>query len=126
MPNCGPKGKKGNDTSGPFSPSSVTSRGTSVLSDVTLSTFSLAHALVLVAIGLPSRAQISIGFWEMRWRLLKIIAIPMILHGLYDTALKKQMGVPALFIALFSGWIVLQEEQMLRLEAQTRAAMAAA
>ena len=69
----------------------------------------------------------SIGFWEMRWRLLKIIAIPMILHGLYDTALKKQMGVPALFIALFSfGWIVLQVEQMLRLEAQTRAAMAAA
>src|SRR5215471_4607562 len=66
------------------------------------------------------------GFLEFRWRLFKIIAVPMILHGLYDTALKKEMNGLSLLVALFSFcWIALQVERMCRLEAQIRiAAMA--
>jgi RsiW-degrading membrane proteinase PrsW (M82 family) len=64
------------------------------------------------------------GFLEFRWRLLKIIAVPMILHGLYDTALKKEMNGLALLVALFSFcWIALQVERMCRAEAKIRVAV---
>jgi RsiW-degrading membrane proteinase PrsW (M82 family) len=67
-----------------------------------------------------------VGLLEYRWRLLKIIAVPMILHGLYDTSLKKEMGVLALLVAVFSfGWIAFQVEKMCRLEARIRLTTAA-
>jgi hypothetical protein len=65
----------------------------------------------------------SIGFLDFRWRLFKIIAIPMTLHGIYDTALKKELGSLALLVALFSfGWIAMQIEQMFQQEARIRIA----
>jgi RsiW-degrading membrane proteinase PrsW (M82 family) len=61
------------------------------------------------------------GFLDYRWRLFKIIAVPMILHGLYDTSLKKEMRGLALVVALVSFvWIAIQVEKMCRLEARTR------
>ena len=67
-----------------------------------------------------------IGLLEYRWRLLKIIAVPMVLHGLYDTSLKKEMGVLALLVAVVSfGWIAFQVEKMCRLEARIRLTTAA-
>jgi RsiW-degrading membrane proteinase PrsW (M82 family) len=43
--------------------------------------------------------------------MLRIIAVPMILHGLYDTLLKKDMNVWALVVALVSfGWLAWQIE----------------
>jgi RsiW-degrading membrane proteinase PrsW (M82 family) len=70
--------------------------------------------------------EAGIGLLELRWRLFKIISIPMILHGLYDTALKKELGVMALLVALFSfGWIALQIEKLLRMESRIRAAAVA-
>jgi RsiW-degrading membrane proteinase PrsW (M82 family) len=65
------------------------------------------------------------GFLDYRWRLFKIIAVPMILHGLYDTSLKKEMRGLALIVALVSfAWIAIQVEKMCRLEARTRLAAA--
>jgi len=62
------------------------------------------------------------GFLEHRGRLLQIIAIPMILHGLYDTSLKREMIGLALLVALFSFvWIALKIERMRQLETRTLA-----
>lgn len=42
---------------------------------------------------------------------VRIVAVPMVLHGLYDTLLKKEMNGPALIVALVSfGWLVWQIE----------------
>ena len=54
---------------------------------------------------------------EFIWRLLQIVAIPMILHGLYDTLLKKDMPAVALLAAVVSfGWMVYQFERYHRKE----------
>ena len=43
---------------------------------------------------------------------LRVLAVPMVLHGLYDTLLKKDMNVWALVIALASfAWLALQIER---------------
>jgi RsiW-degrading membrane proteinase PrsW (M82 family) len=43
--------------------------------------------------------------------LLRMLAVPMVLHGLYDTLLKKDMNVWALVVAVISfGWLVMQVE----------------
>jgi RsiW-degrading membrane proteinase PrsW (M82 family) len=64
--------------------------------------------------------------WEwgdMAATLLYVLAVPMVLHGLYDTLLKKDMHGPALLAALASfAWLVLLTEWTRRQEsaAQTR------
>ena len=41
-----------------------------------------------------------------------MLAVPMVLHGLYDTLLKKDMNVWALVVAVVSfGWLVVQIER---------------
>jgi len=51
--------------------------------------------------------SVMVGFY----RLVILISIPMVLHGLYDTLLTKNMDGLALAIALFSfGWLVLMIE----------------
>jgi RsiW-degrading membrane proteinase PrsW (M82 family) len=43
---------------------------------------------------------------------LRVLAVPMVLHGLYDTLLKKDMNVGALLVALISfGWLAMQIER---------------
>jgi RsiW-degrading membrane proteinase PrsW (M82 family) len=43
---------------------------------------------------------------------VRVLAVPMALHGLYDTLLKKDMNVWALLVALLSfGWFALQIER---------------
>ena len=43
--------------------------------------------------------------------MLRIIAVPMVLHGFYDTLLKKDMNGWALVVALLSfGWLVMHIE----------------
>lgn len=51
------------------------------------------------------------GFLMGFYRLLILISIPMVLHGLYDTFLAKNMDGMALAVALFSfGWLVIMVE----------------
>ncbi len=75
-------------------------------------------------------AAVGIMIWRYReelqdgddWRyfvvtILKVLAVPMILHGLYDTALTKDMPLLALATACGSfGWLALQIELVLRRE----------
>ena len=43
--------------------------------------------------------------------MLRVLAVPMLLHGFYDTLLKKDMGLWALGVALLSfGWLAVQIE----------------
>ncbi len=45
---------------------------------------------------------------------LKVLLVPMFLHGLYDTFLKKDMPGAAFLTALFSfGWLAYQIERAL-------------
>jgi len=54
---------------------------------------------------------------EYLFRLLQIVAVPMVLHGLYDTLLKKQMDGFALATAIVSlAWMAIQFELMVRRE----------
>src|SRR5262249_26969131 len=49
--------------------------------------------------------------WDAFCRMALLVAIPMVLHGLYDTLLKKGIDGLALTVALFSfGWLVLMIE----------------
>ena len=44
--------------------------------------------------------------------MLRMLAVPMVLHGLYDTLLKMEMNVWALLVALLSfGWLAIQIER---------------
>lgn len=53
----------------------------------------------------------NLTFMKAFFRMLVLISIPMVLHGLYDTFLTKQMEGLALAIALLSfGWLVLMVE----------------
>jgi RsiW-degrading membrane proteinase PrsW (M82 family) len=48
---------------------------------------------------------------EFAFFMLRMLAVPMVLHGLYDTLLKKDMNVYALVIAVLSfGWLTMQIE----------------
>jgi len=61
----------------------------------------------------------SVGVLEFLLYLLTIVAVPMVLHGFYDTLLKKQMNGLTLCVAIASfGWIAFQVERMSRLESQ--------
>src|SRR6266571_1957019 len=63
----------------------------------------------------------SAGVLEFLLYLLTIVAVPMVLHGFYDTLLKKQMNGLTLCVAIASfGWIAFQVERMSRLESQPR------
>jgi RsiW-degrading membrane proteinase PrsW (M82 family) len=57
----------------------------------------------------------NVGSLEYLFRLLQIVAVPMVLHGLYDTLLKKQMDGFALATAIVSlAWMAIQFEFKLR------------
>jgi RsiW-degrading membrane proteinase PrsW (M82 family) len=56
-------------------------------------------------------------FLEYLFYLLAIVSVPMVLHGLYDTLLKKQMDVIALLVAVVSfAWMAIKIERLYRLE----------
>ena len=55
-------------------------------------------------------------------RLARIVAVPMILHGLYDTLLKKEMSVLALVVAVASFfWLAWQISRLRTLEPEMAA-----
>jgi len=57
-------------------------------------------------------------------RILQIVAVPMVLHGLYDTLLKKQMDSLALVAAIVSfAWMAFQFERMHQKECRTELAV---
>ena len=80
---------------------------------------------------------------NLRWydwivRCIAVVAVPMVLHGLYDTLLKKEMNAAALAVAVASfGWLAFQisrlrggddekaNEKMLREYQRRRSAMGA-
>ena len=72
------------------------------------------HAIWGASVGLTlDRRQDTIRGTEgfaYAWALLRIIAVPMVLHGLYDTLLKKDMELAALGVAITSffwfAWLV--------------------
>jgi RsiW-degrading membrane proteinase PrsW (M82 family) len=52
---------------------------------------------------------------EWIWRLAQIVIVPMILHGAYDTLLKKEFNMYALLVAVASfGWLAFQIERTAR------------
>jgi RsiW-degrading membrane proteinase PrsW (M82 family) len=54
---------------------------------------------------------------EYAFTVLRILAVPMILHGLYDTLLKKEMNAPALAVAVISfAWLAWNVEFARRAE----------
>lgn len=55
--------------------------------------------------------------WEYCFRVILIVLVPMVLHGLYDTLLKQDYHAWALVVALLSfGWLAWQIELMRRKE----------
>ncbi len=58
-----------------------------------------------------------LSWYEFLPPLLTILAVPMVLHGLYDTLLKRDMGILAFVAAAASfGWLAFQIEKARRLE----------
>ena len=52
------------------------------------------------------------GLLGFLFHLLTIVSIPMVLHGLYDTLLKKEANALAFLVALMSfGWLAFQVEK---------------
>lgn len=69
--------------------------------------------------------QAADGILHILLELLQIVAVPMILHGLYDTLLKKEMEGLAFLTAVASfGWLAYQVERMRKLEVQAQPAPA--
>jgi hypothetical protein len=65
------------------------------------------HALWTGSVGITLNQKQELIQGEMNWyeyipRLFVIVAVPMVLHGLYDTLLKKEMNAGALAIAVLS------------------------
>jgi RsiW-degrading membrane proteinase PrsW (M82 family) len=59
------------------------------------------------------------GLAQYVFYLLTIVAVPMVLHGFYDTLLKKQMDVAALGVAFASFvWMSFKIERLFRLESR--------
>jgi RsiW-degrading membrane proteinase PrsW (M82 family) len=62
------------------------------------------------------------GLAQYAFYLLTIVAVPMVLHGFYDTLLKKQMDVLALGVAFASFvWMSFKIERLFRLESRPTA-----
>ena len=65
------------------------------------------------------RIEGAAGILEFLLYLLTIVAVPMVLHGFYDTLLKKEMNGLAFFVAAASfGWMAFQVERLRRVELQ--------
>ena len=65
------------------------------------------------------RIEGAAGILEFLLYLLTIVAVPMVLHGFYDTLLKKEMNDLAFFVAVASfGWMAFQVERLRRVELQ--------
>jgi RsiW-degrading membrane proteinase PrsW (M82 family) len=77
------------------------------------------HAIWAAAVGISIyRAKAAIAAVtetsSIAWAVLKVLFIPMLLHGLYDTFLKKDMPGAAFLTALFSfAWLAYQIERAL-------------
>ena len=62
------------------------------------------------------------NWYNVLFNAMVLVSAPMVLHGLYDTLLKKQMDGYALVVAIVSfGWLVWQVEQARRQDEQTPA-----
>lgn len=89
------------------------------------------HAMWAAAVGimiarLRDDMQQDWGWGELIIAILKIQGVPMVLHGLYDVMLKKEMELAALGIAALSfAWLALLIEWMRREEAAMMARNAA-
>jgi RsiW-degrading membrane proteinase PrsW (M82 family) len=75
------------------------------------------HAMWTAAVGITIALSVeayesAANEWELALFTLHVLIVPMVLHGLYDTLLKKDMNVGALLIALISfGWLAVQVER---------------
>jgi RsiW-degrading membrane proteinase PrsW (M82 family) len=75
------------------------------------------HAMWAASVGIAIARQIeeyekASDNGEFALFMLRMLAVPMVLHGLYDTLLKKDMNVYALVIAVLSfGWLAMQIEK---------------
>ncbi|MCK6474369.1 MAG: PrsW family glutamic-type intramembrane protease [Planctomycetes bacterium] len=68
--------------------------------------------------------QGGMSFWELLWGLVRIMFVPMVLHGLYDTMLKKEHEGWALIMALLSfAWLAYQIERSRREDEEAAAAL---
>jgi RsiW-degrading membrane proteinase PrsW (M82 family) len=80
------------------------------------------HAVWSAAVGImiyrgQQRIQGEMEWYELGWAVVKLILVAMILHGLYDTMLKKDMNALALLTALASfGWLAWLIERLRRAE----------
>jgi RsiW-degrading membrane proteinase PrsW (M82 family) len=78
------------------------------------------HAIWAAAVGFTSwRRQDdlkgNLAWYEFLFAAVRIVAVPMVLHGLYDTLLKRDMEVWAFVSALASfGWLALEMERARR------------
>lgn len=68
--------------------------------------------------------QGGMSFWELLWGLVRIMFVPMVLHGLYDTMLKKEHDGWALIMALLTfAWLAYQIERSRREDEEAAAAL---
>ncbi len=66
---------------------------------------------ISIARNLDDYERVSNG-GEFSLFMMRMLAVPMVLHGLYDTLLKKEMNVWALVVAALSfGWLAIQIER---------------
>jgi hypothetical protein len=78
------------------------------------------HGIWTAAAGIMLYQRRALFRGPMGWRewplpILTVLAVPMILHGLYDTLLKKEMLTPALIVAFVSfAWLAFLIERMRR------------
>ncbi len=74
------------------------------------------HAMWSASVGIAIARNVDAyeevhDFWTFLLFMLRIIAVPMVLHGFYDTLLKQDMNGWALVVALLSfGWLVMHIE----------------
>ena len=74
------------------------------------------HAMWSASVGIAIARNVDAyegvdDFWSFLLFMLRIIAVPMVLHGFYDTLLKQNMNGWALAVALLSfGWLVMHIE----------------
>jgi RsiW-degrading membrane proteinase PrsW (M82 family) len=62
------------------------------------------------------------NWYQMLFHAAVLVSVPMVLHGFYDTMLKKEMNGAALVVALLSfGWLVYQVESARRADRADRA-----
>jgi RsiW-degrading membrane proteinase PrsW (M82 family) len=89
------------------------------------------HAFWAAAIGIVlsrrrQTVQGDLNFFELALPTIQILAVPMVLHGLYDTLLKRDHGFLACLVALVSfAWLAWQIEQERSTDAPEAATVAA-